>query len=72
MRDFRDVIEAWPSRADLAADTGARYGTVKQWWRRNSIPPEYWARLVTAARQRRIQGVIEARLAALAEQRSAA
>jgi hypothetical protein len=51
------IIDAWPSRADLAADMGVSYDTVKKWHQRNSIPSHWWTRLVRHAIKRDIAGV---------------
>lgn len=54
MNGFRDVIDAWPSRGELATDLGVRYGNVKQMHRRESIPAGHWERLLAGAKRRRI------------------
>jgi len=46
MNSFRDVIDLWPSMAEMARQAHVTHGTVKQWRRRNSIPSRYWLRLV--------------------------
>jgi hypothetical protein len=52
MKTFHDVIALWPSISALAADAGVTYGVAKQWRRRNSIPADRWAALVTAGQAR--------------------
>lgn len=56
---FRDIMERWPSRAQLARDVGAGETTVYQWWNRDSIPPDWWGRVARAAEKRRIKGATE-------------
>jgi hypothetical protein len=52
MRSVSDIFALWPSGAALARDIGRPYQTVQAWKQRGSIPPEYWLRLVEAARRR--------------------
>ena len=66
MQTFSDVLALWPSRAEVAADCGVSYGVVKQWWRRESVPPEYWTALIDGARKRGIKGLNSDMLAGLA------
>jgi hypothetical protein len=66
MRSFSDVISAWPGRGALAADCGTTYGVVKQWERRNSVPAEYWLRLIQGAEARGIRGLTLRLLAEIA------
>jgi hypothetical protein len=46
------IIDSWPSLSDFAKDAGVSYGAAKQMRRRNSIPVQYWAALVIAAKAR--------------------
>lgn len=55
--DHRDIIDSWPSRTVMAEDVGASYDTVKKWFQRNSIPAEYWLKVVRHAIKRDIAGV---------------
>lgn len=48
----RDVIERWPSLNDFGSDIGASYEAAKAMRRRNSVPVEYWSRLISAAERR--------------------
>ena len=50
--NVRDIIERWPSRADLADDIGERYNTVTLWVFKDSIPGKYDVKLMAAARKR--------------------
>lgn len=54
MKDFRDVIGLWPSRADLARDIGEPPSSnmVHQWWERNYIAADWYHLIVEAARRR--------------------
>lgn len=70
---FREIIAAWPSRAEMASDAGVpHYGVVKQWHLRDSIPAARWAALVDAARARNIPGISLELFAALAKRQVAA
>jgi hypothetical protein len=58
MLTVRDIIEKWPSAADMARDIGLRrpgHGAMMKM--RGSIPIQHWPRLVEAAAERGIQGV---------------
>jgi len=68
---FTDVIALWPSTADFAGALGVPYQTAAAWKRRNSIPPDQWLRLVTAAREIGQELSLET-LAAAARPRAAA
>lgn len=72
MQSFSDVIRLWPSRGDLAADCCVPYGHVQQWERRDSIPPQYWPRLIEAAKARRFRGINADKLMSLAKPRKRA
>lgn len=52
METFQDVIDLWPSRAALALDVDATPAQVSKWWQRDSVPGEWWAPIVLAARRR--------------------
>ncbi|WP_421416518.1 hypothetical protein [Agrobacterium tumefaciens] len=52
-----DVIDQWNSIAAFAEDIGVAYGTAKAMRRRNSIPPEYWIKVVQKAADRSLEGV---------------
>lgn len=51
-KTFRDVIEMWPSREELAEDVGISYQGVSKWVYRKEIPPSIWPELVAAAIRR--------------------
>lgn len=53
----REVIDLWPSMSEFADAVGEAYGTVKAMRRRNSIPVNYWPRLIADAERRNFQGV---------------
>ena len=53
----KDIIDAWPSLANFAAEHGVKYDTAKGWRRRNSIPPRYWPAIVATAGQRNLRHV---------------
>lgn len=69
MKCFADIIKAWPSAAEMAADCGVSEHTPKQWRTRDSIPPEYWLLLCQKAVERGIEGVSPALLTRLAAKR---
>lgn len=52
MRNFKEVIDLWPSTAELASDVGKEADAVRKWKERGSIPSDVWADLVAAAVKR--------------------
>ena len=52
MKDFKDVMDLWPSRAALAEDIGEPRGMVQQWYERNYIAADWYHQIVEAARRR--------------------
>lgn len=58
MLTVRDIIEKWPSAAEMARDLGLRrpgHGAMMKM--RGSIPIQHWPRLVDVAAGRGIEGV---------------
>lgn len=57
MASVRDIIDMWPSAAELARDIGLnpKHGAMLRY--RGSIPNRYWPIIVKQARKRRIEGV---------------
>lgn len=51
---IRAVIDAWPTRAELAADIGTEAARVHKWAQAGSIPARYHWRIILAARERDI------------------
>lgn len=50
LKDFRAVIDLWPSLGDFARAVDCDYGTAKKWRSRNSIPADWDTRVVAAAK----------------------
>lgn len=50
-----DVIDWWPSAAELARQLGVQPQTVQKWRIRRNIPASYWPALITAAKARKIR-----------------
>lgn len=44
---FREVVKLWPSPDALAAEIGAGFGAVRKWPQRDSIPAEWWSRVLS-------------------------
>lgn len=61
-----DVIDAWPTIGDFAADVGCGYEAARQMRRRASIPAGYWLRVTEAAERRGYSAITLRRLAELA------
>ena len=66
-----EIIGKWPKLSDFAADLRVQYGTAKAMRRRSSIPPAYWAAVVSKAALREIKGVTLQALAEAAQQAAA-
>ena len=65
---FREVIDAFPSRANLAIQIGVMPSTVRLWHMRNSIPEGFWPHIVKAARRSNYPGVTRKLLGSLLRQ----
>lgn len=50
VQNFRDVIDLWESADVLAAEIGATRAQVRKWKQRDSIPADWWLRVVAAAK----------------------
>jgi len=57
MNSHGDIISAWPSLSDFAADIGQAYNTAKAIRRRGRIPAWHWQSCVEGAQRRGISGV---------------
>lgn len=57
MNDYASLIAQWPRPfiRTFADDVGVAYLTAQMWRQRNSIPPEYWDLVVSAAAKRGIR-----------------
>lgn len=71
MDSFRDVIDKWPSRDEMADDLGEKVGTIHKWYARDRIPSEKWSALVEAGKKRRIKITIQ-QFAAISSRRGRA
>lgn len=54
---FVEVINRWPSMAELARDIESRQGVVNQWRNRNSIPAHAFPSIAAAATRRGYEGI---------------
>ena len=54
---FTDMLKRWPIRARASEEIGVPYDTLVAWESRNSIPVEYWSRVIAAAEARKIKGI---------------
>lgn len=70
MNSFRDVIDLWGPRGEMAADLGNSPVTISSWWQRDSIRAEWFCSVVAAAQKRGFDGVTVDLLAQLAEKRA--
>jgi hypothetical protein len=68
---FRDVIGRWPTTRAFARDAGCSPTLVRQWRHRDSVPAQYWPRIVEGASRRGIAPVDLRLLAQLAAKRRA-
>lgn len=51
LNSFSDIIALW-TPAELGAAIGEAGGKIRQWKRRNMIPPAHWLKIEAAARAR--------------------
>ncbi|WP_373325086.1 carph-isopro domain-containing protein [Methylobacterium organophilum] len=73
METVADIFAALGGPSAVARTLGVRQSTASEMKRRNSIPPEYWVRLVGAAQAKGIDDLSFERLAIVhAEARSKA
>jgi hypothetical protein len=68
---FRAVIAHWPTTRAFARDAGCSPTLVRQWRHRDSVPAQYWPRIVEGAARRGIVLVDLKLLAHLAARRGA-
>lgn len=61
MESFSEIIAVFGTDT-LAAALGINLSHVRAMKTRDSIPPEYWARLIDAAREHRVTGITYAKL----------
>jgi hypothetical protein len=52
MPSFSDIVNLWPSAAELARDIGIGTVRARAWRNRNGIPAEMWPAVITAAKAR--------------------
>jgi len=57
MNSHRQIIDLWPDRAAFAREVGVKYQTARQWYIRNSIPPEHWCEICHAAKKREFEQI---------------
>lgn len=65
MYTIGDLISAFDGNTKFAAIIGKNASTASEMKRRNSIPIEYWPRIIKAAREMGIEGVSNDTLVAL-------
>lgn len=63
---FRSVIALWESREAMAADVGTSNWSVIKWFKRDTIPSEWWTRVLETekAKSEGLTSDLFARLAA--------
>lgn len=49
---FREVIDVWPTYAQMARDLGTSISAIKQMRRRNRIAAHYWSAIVAQSAER--------------------
>ena len=67
MERFTDIIALWADIKDFAEDAGITPLHARTLRSRDSIPSDYWLKLVTGAQARSIEGLSLERLARIAE-----
>lgn len=66
MNSFSEIIDAFGTAAEFARAIGISHEAARKMRQRDQIAVSHWARLVSAARERNIQGVNTDLLMALA------
>lgn len=63
---FRSIIDLWGSREAMASDVGTTNWSVIKWWKRDTIPSEWWTRVLSTdrAKEAGLSADLLARLAA--------
>lgn len=56
-KSLKDIFDAWPARAALAADIGVAATLPNKWVERNGVPARYWWWIVRAAAVRHYKEV---------------
>lgn len=51
------LIDHWPTIGEFASEVGCGYEAARQMRRRDSIAPEHWQKVISAAKRRGISGV---------------
>lgn len=52
LTSFRSVIDLWSSREAMSDDVGASNWAVIKWHKRDSIPSNWWARVLSTQKAR--------------------
>jgi hypothetical protein len=73
--DFRDVIDAWPSRRELAREVGVSLHLVNKWYEKDSVRGIYFAAIIQASERchgpgERVTAEVLVRLAARSHSRA--
>jgi hypothetical protein len=45
---FKDIVNLWPTPDAMAAELGAGVETARKWRARNSIPADWWMRVLAS------------------------
>ncbi len=70
MQNFRELIERWPSVKDFAEEVKLDYQTCYSMYRRNSIAPQHWPKVIKAAKKRGFKNVTETKLVKLSSRKN--
>jgi len=57
MDTFTDIIAEWETLEAFRASVGVPYQRARKWRDRDSIPPAYWPKVVSACRKKGLKGV---------------
>jgi len=57
MEGFRDVIDMWPTRTELAKDCQVSEQVVHKWHMRNSVDSKHWSDLLSSAKKRHLSSI---------------
>jgi hypothetical protein len=66
VQSFKEVVAIWDTPDQMAADIGNNAEAVRKWKQRDSIPADWWTRVISGAKAKGVD-ITAHRLAILAE-----
>jgi len=66
---FSEIVACWPSSKMLGEDCETKHATARAWGYRDWINPEWWNRVISAAKKRGYRGINLKTMADIAERK---